>query len=147
MSLTPSLRLQAPPGPAAMTRLITVVLALMMIGLGVMAAHHAQTAQSAPGHAVVVELKTAHQPVSAEGHAPPDFIVGDIAVGLATGCIVLIACCALGLALMAARAWRADLFRRLIAAARSLPATIIDAAPGVAGVPRPSLIALSISRT
>jgi|GEM_PF-1203477 hypothetical protein len=147
MSLPVALRLEAPPGPAAMMRLVTIILALMMVLLGVLAAHHAQTAQGEAGHAIVAEFETAHQPLAAGG-AAPDIAAEHLAVGLAAGCIVLIACCALGLALLASRAWRADLFRRPSTVAQQLRTVILGAASTtLTTISRPSLVALSISRT
>ena len=146
MSLPPTFRMKAPPGPSAVMRLVTIVLALMLVVLGVLVAHHAQAAQGETGHAVLAEPVTAHQPLGADGGASPAVAAERIAVTLATGCIVLIVCCALGLALLAARAWRMDLIRGLSAASPSLRTAIISAT-ALTSVPRPSLVALSISRT
>lgn len=146
---TPTLRVTAAPRPAALMRLVTIVIALLLVALGVLAAHHAQTAQGESGHPVLTELTTAHQPI-----AEPDAGVFEIsaveqlALGLAAGCIALIVCCALGLALLAARAWRAELSRRLGSAAQLARAIAIAAMPALLGAgARPSLIVLSISRT
>lgn len=151
MNPTPVIRVKAAPGPAALMRLVTIILALMLVVLGVLAAQHAQTAQGGTGHTVLTELDTAHQPFAVGvgvGSTSSDIAGAYIAVGLATGCIGLIVCCALGLALLAARAWRADLFRRLSGATQLLRVIIVGATPGaVAGRDRPSLIVLSISRT
>lgn len=149
MSPTPVIRVKAARGPAALMRLVTIILALMLVVLGVLAAQHAQTAQGGTGHTVLTELDTAHQPLAVGvGSTSSDIAGAHIAIGLATGCIVLIVCCALGLALLAARAWRADLFRRLSGATQLLRAIIVGATPGaVADRGRPSLIVLSISRT
>lgn len=149
--MTPNLTLhvKAAPGPAALMRLVTIVVALLLVVLGVLAAHHAQTAPGETGHPVLTELATAHQPIAADpGAGPADVSAEHIAMGLATGCIVLIICCALGLAMLAARAWRAELFRRLGSVAQLLHAVIIavTSAPRGGGA-RPSLIVLSISRT
>lgn len=148
MTSNPALR-TAVGGPNALMRLVTIIVVLLVATLGVLAAQHAQTARGETGHLVSTELATAHQ-ASALG---PDGGVSEssaeqVAIGLVTGCIVLIVCCALGLALWAARAWRAELSRRLFNATQGLLATFLSVTrdrPGVTA--RPSLIVLSISRT
>lgn len=147
VSLPPILRFEAPPGPAGMMRLFTIILAVTMVILGALAAHHAQGTQGETNHAVIAELDTNLPPLAASGGSP-DSAGEHLMLGLATGCIVLIACFTLGLALLATRAWRAQLFRRLNAVVHALYALIIDAPPtALATVARPSLVALSISRT
>lgn len=146
MSLPPALSLEAPTGPAAMMRFVTILLILMVGVLGILAAHHAETMQTDPGHAVLAELDTAHQPAAA-GSASPEIAGEHIAIGLATGCIVLIAGCALGLALLAGPTWRAALSRRLSAVAQPLRAVIGASTTALNSAARPSLVALSISRT
>lgn len=143
---TPALRVKAAPGPAALMRLVTAVLALMLVVLGVLAAQHAQTSQGEIGHTVLMELEVAHQPLTAVGGAVSDTAGELLTFGLVAGCIVLIICCALGLALLAARAWRAEPFRRLGRAVQLFRAMVGGAIPAGGGA-RPSLIALSISRT
>lgn len=130
-----------------MMRLFTVILAVTMVLLGALAAHHVQAAQGETGHAVVAELDTVPPPLAGIGGSP-DSVGEHLVLGLATGCIVLIACCTLGLALLAARAWRAERFRRLNGVAQSLCELIIGPPPTtLAAVAQPSLVALSISRT
>lgn len=150
VTLNTTLRVKAVSRPAALMRLVTIVVALLLVLLGVLAAHHAQTAQGEPGHAVLTELATAHQPLAPDhGAGSFDGSAENIAMGLATGCIVLVVCCALGLALLVARAWRADLFRRLGRATQVLRAiiTIVASPAPFGGRAGPSLIVLSISRT
>lgn len=131
--------------PAAMTRLVTILLVLMLGALAMLAAHHAQTAQAETSHAVLAEYDTSPQPLADNG-GTTDTAGEGLVVGLVTGCIVLIACCALGLAL-AARVWRADLFRQLGSVATALR-TLIRANPtALTPAACPSLVALSISRT
>lgn len=146
---TPSLRVTAAPRPAALMRLVTIVVALLLVVLGILAAHHAQTTQGESGHPVLTELATAHQPIADSAAGAPEISAAEhIAMGLAAGCIALIVCCALGFAVLAARAWRAELFRRLGSAAQLLRATVIAATPALLGAgARPSLIVLSISRS
>lgn len=147
VTLPPALRFEAPPGPAMMMRLFTIILAVTMVILGALAAHHGQVDRGETSHAVIAELDTAASSL-AESAGSPDSASEHLMIGLATGCIVLIVCCTLGLALLAARAWRAGLFRRTNAIAQSLCALIIGAPPtALATVARPSLVALSISRT
>ena len=129
-----------------MMRLVTIFLAVTMVVLGALAAHQAQTAQAATSHAVLAELDAAPQPLAGSGGSS-DIAGEHLMVGLATGCIVLIACCTLGLALLSARAWRADLFRRLSAIAQPLRAVIGATPTALTPAARPSLVALSISRT
>lgn len=145
MSVPRAQSLEARPSPATIMRLVTILLAVTMVALGALAAHHAQTAQGDVSHSTVAELGTSSQPLAASGGAPA--VAGErFMVGLATGCIVLIACCTLGLAL-AARVWRADLFRRLGSVANPLR-TVIGANPtALTPATCPSLVALSISRT
>lgn len=146
---TPTLRVTAAPRPAALMRLVTIVIALLLVALGVLAAHHAETAQGESGHPVLAELTTAHQPIAEpDAGASEISAVEHFALGLAAGCIALIVCCALGLALLAARAWRAELFKRLGSAAQRLQSIIAAAIPApLGGGARPNLIALCISRT
>lgn len=125
-----------------MMRLITILLAVAMVVLGALAAHHAQTVQGETSHAVLVELDTATQPLAGSG-GPPDSPGEHLAAGLVTGCMVLIAC----LALVAARAGRGDLFRRLSWVADPLRAVTGVTPPAPTFAARPDLIALSISRT
>lgn len=148
MTLHSALRFEAAPGPAAMMRLFTIILAVTMVILGALAAHHhAQVAQGEITQAVIAEFDTAPLPL-AERAGSPDSTSEHLMLGLATGCIVLIAYCTLGLALLAARAWRAELLRRLNAVAQSLCALIIGPPPTtLATIAPPSLVALSISRT
>lgn len=149
MTPNPTFHVKAGHRPAALMRLVTIVVALLLVVMGVLAAHHAQTAQGETGHPVLTELATAHQPIAAGLDAgASDMSAEHIAMGLATGCIVLIVCCALGLALLAARAWRAELFKRLGSAAQRLQSIIAAAIPApLGGGARPNLIALCISRT
>lgn len=139
-------RTEAVFGSVALMRLLTVVLAVLLVILGVLAAHHAQNAGGETGHVVLAEPETAHLPLAGDGESWPAIAVGEVAVGLATGCVVLVVCCALGLALLASRAWRADLFRRLGNAVRFVREAF-TVFPSVTPGARPSLVALSISRT
>src|SRR5690625_4202926 len=104
MSLPPSSR--HCPSPAAM-RLVTILLAVVVVVLGALAAHHAQTVQGETSQPVVLEVDAAAQPLAGSGGAP-DSPGGHPAAGLVTGCIVLIAC----LALVPARAGRGGLLNR-----------------------------------
>src|SRR5690554_222014 len=113
MSMPPALRFQAPRGPAAMLRLLTIIMALMLVVLGALAANHAQAAQAETSQSIGAEPDTAHQLTTADGGAALQGDDTHIALGLATGCIVLIACCAFGLATLSASAWSAHLLRRL----------------------------------
>ncbi len=141
-------RLKAPPSTAAPTRLVTTILVLVLVVLGLLAVHHAQTAQGEFSHTVLAEFDPARQSFAASSGAHPDIAGEDIAVGLVMGCIALIASCALGLALMAARAWRANLFGWLSDVTLPLRVVFIGAgSTAPATVARPSLVALGISRT
>ena len=141
--------LTAARGPNALMRLVTIVVVLLVVTLGVLAAQHGQTARSEPGHLVFTELSTAHQVSAVDSDAgASESSAEQVAIGLGAGCIVLIVCCALGLALRAARARLAELSRRLANATERLLATFLAVfrdRPGVTA--RPSLIVLSISRT
>lgn len=134
-----------------MMRLVTTVVALMLVILAMLAAHHAQTIQEQNGHAVVAELDATHQSVAAPGGIGPASVgveAEQVMIGLATGCLVLIACCALGLALLASRTWRAQLAIGLNSMMRALRIGDFGGRFGAfAGDSRPSLVALSISRT
>lgn len=144
MRLPPAHSLEARPSPATMMRLVTVLLVLMLGILAMVAAHHAQTAQGEASHAVL-EYDTTSQLLAGNGGSS-DIAGEHVVAGLATGCIVLIACCALGLAL-AARVWRADVFRQLSSVAKPLRANIGASLTALTSAARPNLIALSISRT
>lgn len=137
--------LKAPPGPAVMMRLVTIFLILMVGVLGILAAHHAETVQTDTSHAVLAGLDIGPQP-AVVGDASPEIAVEHIAIGLVTGCIVLIAGCVLGLALLAAP-WRAALSRRLSALAQRLRTVIGASSTALSSAARPNLVAFSISRT
>ncbi len=127
-------------------RLITIVLALMVGVVGMMmVAHHAQTALGESGQAVLAEFDTLPQSLTG-GVVSTDTAGEYLVAGLATGCILLIACCALGLALLTIRAWRADLFRRLGRVAQPLRAVILATPMALTPAIPPDLVALSISR-
>ncbi|HLS13536.1 MAG TPA: hypothetical protein VK095_03400 [Beutenbergiaceae bacterium] len=123
-------------------RLVTILLAVVMVVLGALAAHHAQTVQGETSQPVVLEVDAAAQPLAGSGGAP-DSPGGHPAAGLVTGCIVLIAC----LALVPARAGRGDLLKRLSWVTDTLRAVIGVTPTGPTFAARPDLIALSISRT
>ncbi len=145
MRLPPAHILDARPSPARMMRLVTILLVLMLGALAMLAAHHAQTTPAETSHAVLAEYDTSPQPIAGNGGTTNT--AGELlVVGLATGCIVLIACCTLGLAL-SARAWRADLFRRPSSVAKPLRAVIGGNPTALTPAARPNLVALSISRT
>lgn len=129
-----------------MLRLATIILMLVLGFLVLFAAHHAQTTQGETSHVVLAEIDNASQPL-AGNDASPDIADENLAVGLATGCIVLTVCCALGLALQSVRAWRSDLFRRLNSVAKTVRAITGVSPTALLSAARPSLVALSISRT
>lgn len=127
-------------------RLLTTLLALTIVILGAMAAHHVQAAPTGASHMTIAEANTVPQPL-VDGDSSVFFAAEQLAAGVATGCIVLIACCVLGSALISARAWRARLHERISAVAR-FPTPLIKAPPtALPTAARPSLVVLSISRT
>lgn len=130
-----------------MTRLLTTLLALTIVILGALAAHHVQAAPTGASHMTIAEVNTVPQPLMS-GDESVTFAAEQIVAGVTTGCIVLIACCVLGLALISAHAWRARLHERISAVARLIPTLLINAPPTtLPTAARPSLVALSISRT
>lgn len=123
-----------------MMRFVTIVLAVAVVVLGVLAAHHAQATQGETSHAVLVELDTVAGSLPDSGGSP-DTPSEHLGAGLVTGCIVLIAC----LTREAARTRRADVYRWLSRVAHALGA--INGVIPAARAARPDLVALSISRT
>jgi len=133
--------------PVLLTFAIMVV-ALLLVLLGVLAANHAEIVPNESRYTVPSQLVTTYPPTTVNLDViASEFSVGHVR-GLATGCIVLIMCCTVGLALLAAGAWRAELFRRLAHAVQLLQVRSIGAIPArLGGGTRPCLIVLSISRT
>lgn len=146
MTLPPALRVAAWLGPAVMTRVVTILLLVMLGILAMLAAHHSQGTQGETSHAVLAELNSASQPV-AGNDGSTEVAVEPLVVGLAASCLVLIACCALGLALLTAPAWRAGQLRRLNAVAQAFRAVFIATSTAFTATAGPRLVALSISRT
>lgn len=130
-----------------MIRLVTIILALTVITLGALAAQHAQTAQGESSYGLAAELNTDHQQLASGGAAWSETAGEVIAVGLATGCIALVASCALGLAMRAGRTCRADPYSRLVSVAKLPRQVLVGATLTTLTTARPSLVALSISRT
>ncbi|MET3768813.1 hypothetical protein ABIB15_001497 [Marisediminicola sp. UYEF4] len=126
---------------------MTIILALTMITLGALAAQHAQTAQGEASYGLAAELNVDHQQLASGGAAWSKPAGEVIVVGLATGCIALVASCALGLAMRLGRAWRADLYSRLVSVAKPRREVLVGPTLTMLTTARPSLVALSISRT
>jgi len=131
-------------GPAGAMRLLTVVLALLLVISGTLAAQHAQTSRSETDHTLLAESNTAHQPPAAEADSAANTVGEYIAVGLASGCIVIIICCVLGMALLAGRTL---LFKLFVHIWRRVRTNALVAIAAVTPAPRPCLVTLSISRT
>jgi len=150
MNLPLSHRAEFQLASGAMMRFITIALALVLVSFSAMAAHLAQTTEDRAGHTAIAAIVVTEQPAATDasfGESSLGATGGLIATGLASGCVVLVLCCVLALALLGARAWRTGGFRLVRAVAPLLRLVVLGLTRAVVASRRPCLIALSISRT
>lgn len=135
-------------------QLFIMVFSLVLVSMGILASHHAQVTEDRVAQSTVAELGVVFQALTPAGEASSSSSSSaalsstQIVGGLAVGCLFLIACCTIGLALIAARVWRGKLPRTLNAIPLRRETRILGWTPaGPSTAARPSLVALSISRT
>lgn len=135
-------------------QLFVMVFSLVLVSMGILASHHAQVTEDRVAQSTVAELGVVFQALTPAGEASSSSSSSaalsstQIVGGLAVGCLFLIACCTIGLALIAARVWRGKLPRTLNAIPLRRETRILGWTPaGPSTAARPSLVALSISRT
>lgn len=136
-------------------QLFIMVFSLVLVSMGILASDHAQVTEDRVAQSTVAELGVVFQALTPAGEASSSSSSSSAALsstqivgGLAVGCLFLIACCTIGLALIAARVWRGKLPRTLNAIPLRRETRILGWTPaGPSTAARPSLVALSISRT
>lgn len=135
-------------------QLFIMVFSLVLVSMGILASHHAQVTEDRVAQSTVAELGVVFQALTPAGEASSSSSSSaalsstQIVGGLAVGCLFLIACCTIGLALIAARVWHGKLPRTPNAIPLRRDTRILGWTPaGPSTAARPSLVALSISRT
>ncbi len=131
-------------------QLFIMVFSLVLVSMGILASHHAQVTEDRVAQSTVAELGVVFQALTPAGEASTSAALSSTQIvgGLAVGCLFLIACCTIGLALIAARVWHGKLPRTPNAIPLRRDTRILGWTPaGPSTAARPSLVALSISRT
>jgi len=135
-------------GLVALMKVVTVSLALLLVALGVLASHPGQATRDEAGHLAGTALVAEQQRIVVDPTTGTSVAISEeVVIGLATGCVLLAACCALGLALLSARKVIARVLGRLQAPDRSLRIEAVAPTGLFACRRSPSLTVLSISRT
>lgn len=123
-------------------RALTIAVTSLMLVLGALAAHHADSGELREGASFASAMQDPHGTVSAGSESAEESVL----VTLGVGCVVLAICCLLALALVSRSRWTAMLARYLGVVNPSRIQSRIERtfASALAG---PSLFSLSISRT
>ena len=125
-------------------RALTIVLAVAMLVLGVLAAHHEANVSASSSHIVVQDPHGIS--ASADDSDTADAGV-NVFASLAAGCVLLALCCVFTLALLNRSHWLASLARYLGAILAVQQRRPLLPTARFFRLPEPSLTALSISRT
>lgn len=127
-------------------RALTIALAMIVLLLGALAAHHAEASTLGTDYSASGQLQDEHTLTVTGDPVPTTAAAESVRVTLVAGCALLAICCVIALALLTRAQWAALLARYRGAASasqvRNLPLTTFPSA-----LAAPSLFSLSISRT